>query len=961
LEKKENIKRGIVVLLVLLSLPIISGSVSDHITSLSTRGSAISEVSAITSTSGLYSARLQADDPADPNEGRINITFNPPITLGEIINISWMQNVTAGYIAHIDIRIDVNGDGLPDDALVFEYDKVKAPSDQLVTAMAFDRDEWVSTFDDKGIVDSNAKAWLSSGPPGPASADNETFFYHSLASWKSGPPTNQANGKTVNNNTNVTALELEVDGWILESEAFIDDILINGELAEDFEPINNIVINEFTVDPQTDWSGNGPITDSDEFIELYNNNSFDVDITSWVIFLNDSDENIETIGSTIPAKGFFTILNPSGTQNNNGLIFLLDSLGALVDSVTYGNYDDGNTSDNAPDGGSNDNSDECLARIPNGIDSNVDSSDFIKTFCTFNSTNLPIWNISIENKIHDPVCILTDENVTLFANVSSNLCIEKVIFSLFANNTWQNFTGSSSIFSTGNYSTLIPSSYLSQNKFFNWTVYVIDCFNRTAQNGIHNFSVNSRTNLTVNPDNPNGLNGWYISEPLFTLTNPDATSLYYQWDSTGLLTYTSPFGLEDAPNDGNTTGGILELNYNSNVCNETQKSQLFKTDFTNPLITNLVPSNNSNITTTLKPTIQALLDEIYQSNSGIDKSSVSMLINGILVSINVLDSGLIDAIARHNPPSNLAEGNHTVTINVSDNAGRFSTLTWFFNINVTDGFNLTVLSPQNANYNTRRIPFEIQTSDKSSIVDYINFAENRPRFRRLCRNCDEYGFLRIKKKTLKEGQNNITIRAMDMFGNTREKNISLFIDSKPPKISRTTPKRNTITNGSSFEVKYTENNLKSVQLSINPIINLSNCNLGINQACSTSVNLSEFDGSFIEYLFNLSDGINTKQSRSTRVFVDTISPNMVIFMPQNNSNFTRRAQFDITISEKVKLEFFDILDSNPRWRRLCTNCDEYGNSRNKTKSFRKGNHALLIRAIDKAGNSQTKSITFTVL
>jgi hypothetical protein len=952
-------KRGIILLAIIFLFQLISAVAPDSINSLSTTGTAISELSSRTSTSGTYSARLQASDPGDPNEGRISITLNPPISLGELINISWMQNVTAGYIAHVDVIIDTDGNGLADDALVFEYDKVTTPSDQLVPIMAYDRDIWVNTFDDKGTVNDESKAWLSSGPPGPASAPNTTFYYHSLESWKSGPPTNEANGKTVNNNTNITALEIEVDGWILESEAFIDDIYVNGELAENFEPISNIVINEFTTDPQTDWGNSGSVetNDDDEFIELFNNNTFPVDITGWILTLIDTTPSTHVIGSSIPANGYFTITNPTGTMNNNGQIQLNNSFGILIDSVTYGNHIDSNISDNSPDGNANNVNDECLARFPNGKDTNIESEDFIKTICSFNSTNPPQWNISISNKTYIPSCILVQENVTLYSNISSNLCIQEVKFSVLINAEWFNFTGTPSSSGIGNYTAIIPSSNISKNMVYNWTVYVKDCFGRIYQNGIHSFYVNNITSLSVNPESPNGLPPWYISEPEFTLSNSDAIKSFYQWDSTGILNYTTSFKLEDAPNDGNITGGILKLKYNSDVCNETFQNKTFHTDFTNPKIKNLQPENNSMVFT-LSPKISAYIDEIYQSNSGINLSTIKILLDGndITPQANITNTTL-DAMVMFQS-SNLSLGQHNVTINATDHAGRNSQLTWHFIIKPPLNFTLTVHSPQNANYSTRRIPFNIKTSNKSIKIELITYKNNNTRMKRLCRDCDEYGNSSKKTRRLDEGQNKITIRATDMFGDVQEKNITIFIDSRPPKISRTSPRRNSITNGSHFEVKYTEDNLKSVLLSFNPNIPLQNCPSGRNTICATSANLSNFDNSFIEYFFNISDGINIAKSRTTKIFVDTSSPTITIL---NHTIDGRKVKFNITISEESTLEYIDIFSSRPRFRRLCSNCDEYGNSRKKTKSFKTGDHSLLIRATDEAGNSDTKSLNFTII
>ena len=82
--------------------------------------------------------------------------------------------------------------------------------------------------------------------------------------------------------------------------------------------------------------------------------------------------------------------------------------------------------------------------------------------------------------------------------------------------------------------------------------------------------------------------------------------------------------------------------------------------------------------------------------------------------------------------------------------------------------------------------------------------------------------------------------------------------------------------------------------------------------------------------------------------------------PKNETYYGRRVPFNINISEKVLLEYYDEDSRSPRWRRLCSNCNEYGISRSKRKSFTRGIHDLLIRATDKAGNSDIQEITLEI-
>ena len=363
-----------------------------------------------------------------------------------------------------------------------------------------------------------------------------------------------------------------------------------------------------------------------------------------------------------------------------------------------------------------------------------------------------------------------------------------------------------------------------------------------------------------------------------------------------------------------------------------------------------------------RPLIGAKLDEVYQSNSGINISSITLLINGILINLADINiaNGNLDAIISYNPTFDLNNGTNNVTINASDKSGRNSQLTWQFTVLFGEQFNLTVYSPENINYAKKNIPFNITTAQNAELIEFINWNDKKPKFKKLCSNCGEYGYNKSRTQKLNEGENNITIRASDGHGLVLERNISLFIDSRIPKISKTEPKKNSVTNGSNFLVKYSEENLKNVSIIFNPNITITGCQAGINKLCATTLNLSDFDGSFIEYYFELSDLINTARSKPVKVLVDTTSPEITLYLPQNAS-YSGKVPFNITITEEVELDYYDSSDSNPRWNRLCSKCDDYGFLKLKTKTFKEGNHSIAIRATDKAGNSDNVAINLTIV
>jgi len=85
---------------------------------------------------------------------------------------------------------------------------------------------------------------------------------------------------------------------------------------------------------------------------------------------------------------------------------------------------------------------------------------------------------------------------------------------------------------------------------------------------------------------------------------------------------------------------------------------------------------------------------------------------------------------------------------------------------------------------------------------------------------------------------------------------------------------------------------------------------------------------------------------------------LVVNEPKNtieDDTYGRRVPFNLDVTnEKVKI--IEYQDNLGRWRRLCSRCDGY----DRTKSFKRGDHTVNIRAVDYAGNIDQKTISFNV-
>lgn len=132
-------------------------------------------------------------------------------TLNDLDSIEWEARVNSGYLPHVDVFLD-NGE-----TLVFEYAKVNPASCDNAPYPIGD----LNTFDDKGIVNDSAYAWLSSGVAGPCGDSTFDTNHKSLSDWK-----------TTWGDVEVVAFEIEIDNWIADSDSELSNILINGNPVE---------------------------------------------------------------------------------------------------------------------------------------------------------------------------------------------------------------------------------------------------------------------------------------------------------------------------------------------------------------------------------------------------------------------------------------------------------------------------------------------------------------------------------------------------------------------------------------------------------------------------------------------------------------------------------------------------------------------------------------------------------
>ena len=228
------------------------------------------------------------------------------------------------------------------------------------------------------------------------------------------------------------------------------------------------------------------------------------------------------------------------------------------------------------------------------------------------STNVdydPWLGICIGNKTNVS-CAFENDNIMLSADLTGEE-INSVWFSYTINGV--NYNKTASIGAGNSYTYTIPSSELVGGANVVWNVYANDSLN-VFNNLWKTFYVRSSTALDVDPASPDGLNGWYITEPEFSLIKDViGGDVYYRWDSAFDILYTAPFGLEDIPNPPVESAGVLDLNWWTDFggCgNESELNKTFHIDLKNPIFEDLEPANNSVVYNNHRPHISAYLDEV---------------------------------------------------------------------------------------------------------------------------------------------------------------------------------------------------------------------------------------------------------------------------------------------------------------------------------------------------------------
>lgn len=202
--------------------------------SLGATDNATAEWSDTRSYSGNESAHLETiGTEGAGDEARIVIPLPEGTTLGDLESISWRVWTETGYPPHVDIVMDVDGEGDIDDEdiLTAEMAYNNADGIELDEGLTPTTGDWLQTFeltsgDGYGQINDDTMMWVTK-----MGAGNDDAPWGTLQDWKDGVVANDpgSDGLTagvIDSSALVLRLEIEIDNWVLQTEAYVDDIII---------------------------------------------------------------------------------------------------------------------------------------------------------------------------------------------------------------------------------------------------------------------------------------------------------------------------------------------------------------------------------------------------------------------------------------------------------------------------------------------------------------------------------------------------------------------------------------------------------------------------------------------------------------------------------------------------------------------------------------------------------------
>ncbi len=641
----------------------------------------------------------------------------------------------------------------------------------------------------------------------------------------------------------------------------------------------NVVINEFL--PNS-------VNSDYEWIELYNNGSFGVDLFDFNISENSASINFTMNPINIPARGLVvlvrneTVFNqtynlmgitlaeygvsvPSLMLNDAGdNIFLYNNSGELIDTISY----IANPGENV-----------SIGRYP-------DSSGNVVSLQTltpgFQNDNAPpsFPSLAINNSN-----LKINQRVQISANCSDDTGLSMCLFSWngTANGQWVNVSnmsviGASSINYTVNLAVTLPAK-----SSIGYQFYANDSYNKFNNSALQTFTVADTpiTSIIFNTNNisPKRYDVVNIST-ILSVTDADGLSYCtFTNNQTGTnASTTKPLtGTSDKCSDlvpitvsrDNTIRFWLLINDSSG--NRYEGPGIVEAVVVNtPPQTPTILSPTNNLYTSAQP---LNLQVIFPADADNDVINISYYINGKLNQTSLTNTTL-----------NASDGHYKLNVSLSDGIGTSANASINFTIDTTlpSISELKSNDTDNVTRNNAVLNFTVTASDTNLFNVSLNGTLMNPiggNQYRLQSNASDLG-------CTNEGSCLLAAKAIDLAGNSNSISYNLAIDNTPPVLSDLKAKNDTdnITrsgNVINFTVSFSDANINAANL------NGSAMALGTNlfYLVATPSALGCSNGQCL-LAATAADKADNRNTAVYNLLTDDLNPNADLVAPQNKANIS---------------------------------------------------------------------------
>jgi hypothetical protein len=379
-------------------------------------------------------------------------------------------------------------------------------------------------------------------------------------------------------------------------------------------------------------------------------------------------------------------------------------------------------------------------------------------------------------------------------------------------------------------------------------------------------------------------------------------------------------------------------------------------DHTAPVVTIAAPAAGSAINTS-----QAHLDVRYQdvkgagdpAASGINLNTLHVVLDGTdRTSLFTAQSG--EATADLPASLALAQGSHTLTASIQDNAGNTGTATAQFQVDTTPP-SMQIVQPAAGSFlNTNTPQIQLAYSD--------NFALNLSSLKVTINNVDRTSLFTVissgasttlsANTALPDGSNQIVATINDQAGNSVSATTSFICDHTPPTINITAPASGARIGSSnvSFTITYSDNqavDVSSLQVTLD-----GNALSVTGGASSASGSFTAADGNHT-LAASIKDKAGNSASTSSAFSVDTKLPSIQIAQPAASANLN-------TSTPQIQVQFSDNDLNTASFKAFIDNVDKTSlfivtasGATATAPALADGPHTIKVQITDLTGNLGT--------